>query len=399
MPVRHPPGAILRLFLVAAWISFPAGSLAGPRTPPSTIAAPTATAASTTATTSPNPPASPFPLEIEKARAAIKDLRVYLDFDDDTFTFATWPVDKSLQRLPANQIARGIRLGLALWASVLPDMHFRFVNRPGEANLCFRFGEYVHSGIRPDGARAYLPRDWAPSLDFECGRLAENRYPDGSPCAEWEHNIIIIHTRTWSVRGIDFIGNEIVYRHFAWIFDPALPHYVKDGRGPCRDGRSPGTAWSDTCVPFTKSPLYDSVQGGDLAAIVQHEFGHALMGDHAMSPYECVDYARRPILSKDRCVRIFDGSFSTMYPGDGVDGYWNRRGVFEADAVRLREKGYRVSYPITGAVIRLARPGKALLETSDWREAQRAMIWPLQPAILSKAQAGRELFVVGIELP
>lgn len=337
-------------------------------------------------------------MEIEKARAAIADLRVYLDFDADSNTFATWPVDWTQRPLPADQIARGVRLGLALWASALPDMRFRFVNRPEEANLCIRFGEYLHSGIRPNGGRAFLPRQWA-DLDAECGRLAENRYPDGSPCEEWERNIIILHTRTWAVRGIDFTGNELVYRSFAWVFDPANPHFVPKGGGPCRDGKSSGASWSDTCVAFTRSPLYDSLKGNDLAAIVQHEFGHTLMGDHAPSPYECGDVARRPIIRRDSCVRISGEGFSTMFPGDGIDGWWNRRGVFEADAARLKRKGYRVSYPGTGASIVLARPGGAVKRVSDWREAQRAMIWPLQAAILAPGQAGRQWFVVDVELP
>lgn len=389
MPVGRPPGATMRYFLVAAGLALTAGQpFPAPAAEPAPVSAPNTFPLVT----------SPFPLETDGARAAIADLRVYLDFDADSATFATWPVDRSLRPLPADQIARGVRLGLALWASVLPDMRFRFVNRPAEANLCIRFGEYAHSGIRPDGARAFLPRQWA-SLDAECGRLAENRYPDGKPCEEWRRNIIIVHTRTWAVRDIDFTGNELVYRCFAWIFDPALPHYAPQDGGPCRDGKAAGTGWSDTCVPFLKSPLYDSLKGADLASIIQHEFGHTLMGDHAQSPYDCVDHARRPMIRRDSCVRISEEGFSSMFPGDGIDGWWNRRGVFEADAARLRRKGYRVSYPGTGASIVLARKGGEVKRVSDWRAAQRAIIWPLQPAILTPGQAGRQWFVVDVELP
>jgi hypothetical protein len=123
------------------------------------------------------------------------------------------------------------------------------------------------------------------------------------------------------------------------------------------------------------------------------------MGHHAPSPYECLDYARRPIIRRDSCVRISKEGFSTLFPGDGIDGWWNRRGVFEADAARLKRKGYRVSYPGTAAAIVLARPGGAVSRVSDWREAQRAMIWPLQAAILTPGQAGRQWFVVDVELP
>ncbi|MEO7424127.1 MAG: hypothetical protein ABI036_03005 [Fibrobacteria bacterium] len=332
-----------------------------------------------------------------KARTAIRDLRVYLDFDEDSATFAAWPLDKFGRKLAADQIARGVRLGLSLWASVLPEMHFRFVNRAEDANLCFRFGPYARSGILPDGARAFFPDEWA-NLDAECGRRQENKYPDGKPCREWEHNVIIMHTGRWAVRAADFMGNDRVYRDFAWIYDPVRPHYRKDG-GPCRDGNAPGTAWSDACVTFRASPWFNALGGVDLPATVEHEFGHALMGWHSPSPYECVDYARRPILSRDSCVRLSRGGFSVMFPGDGVDAWWNRRGVFAADVARLKGLGYHTSYPRTGAVLVLKRPGKGFLRTSDWGEAVRAMIWPLQTSELSPGQARRQLFLVDVELP
>ena len=97
-------------------------------------------------------------------------------------------------------------------------------------------------------------------------------------------------------------------------------------------------------------------------------------------------------------MRILERGFSTLFPGDGIDGWWNRRGVFETDATRLKRIGYRVSYPSGRATILLKMPGDALLKTSDWREAQRAMIWPLQTKPLSAAQARRQLFVVDVSL-
>ncbi|MDB5048231.1 MAG: hypothetical protein JWO30_1302 [Fibrobacteres bacterium] len=372
---RSGPGVLLRLFPVAAGILCLA------------------------VRPSPGAPLSPStrsPPALEKALAAISDLRVFLDFDGDTATFADWPLDKFGGRLPPDQIARGVRLGLSIWASVLPDMRFRFVQREADANLSVRFGNYLTSGFGTCGGRAFTPADWS-SLDGSCGRRKENRMPDGSACGEWEHNIIVMMDHAWAVKRADFRGNREVYRDFAWMFDPANPHYVKDGR--CRDGGDPAAVWSDTCVRFNKSPAYDSIAGADLASIFEHEFGHTLLGDHTYSRYECIDYARRPILSRDSCVRLYDGGFSVMFPGDGVDGFWNRRGLFEADAVRLRQMGYRVSYPGSVATLVLEGRGGTFLKTGDWREAQRAMIWPLQAKPLSAEQARRQLFLVDVRLP
>lgn len=373
MRSRFQPGMSLRLFLVAVWIACPAAL--------SAAASPTVT--------------PPFPLAIGKARAALSDLRVFLDFDEDPATFAAWPLDKFGREIPVDQIARAVRLGLALWASVLPDMRFRFVQKEADANLLVRFGNYQTSGFGDAGGRAFPPSDWA-SLDAACGRRAENRRPDSSLCNEWEHNIILMQLGRWTVKGADFRSDREVYRDFAWIFDPANPHYVKDGH--CRDGRDPAAAWSDTCVDFRKSPYWDSLGGADMVSIFEHEFGHTLLGDHAYSPYECVDYARRPILSKDKCVRITEEGFSILFPGDGVDGFWNRRGIFPADAARLKRMGYRVSYPGTAATLVLAGPRGAFLRTSDWREAQKAMIWPLQRGPVSAEQQRRELFLVDVVL-
>jgi hypothetical protein len=337
---------------------------------------------------------APIPFEISKSTLAISDLRVFIDFDDDSTTFATWPIDKFQHKLPPDQIARGIRLGLSLWASVLPDMHFRFVSKPGEANLGVRFGNYQSAGFFGDGGRAFRPADWG-QFDMDCGRKVESKRSNGSRCSEWENNIITLNTGRWAVKGIDYQSSYETYSDFAWIFNPKNPHYQKNG-GPCRDGLEAGTVWNQICVPFVKSPYFNSLAGCDLAAIIQHEFGHTLLGDHTTSPYECVDYNRRPILSPDSCTRLSGNEFSTLFPGDGVDSWWNRRGVFEGDAKRLKLMGYHTSYPLSGIKIILARRGKKSITTLNWREAQRAMIWPLQARPLSAAQAAKELFVIDL---
>jgi hypothetical protein len=107
---------------------------------------------------------------------------------------------------------------------------------------------------------------------------------------------------------------------------------------------------------------------------------------------------RRPILSRDSCVRLSPQGYSIMFPGDGMDCWWNRRGVFGGDAARLAALGYRLSYPRARAVLVLTGPGGRVLRTRDWLEAQRAMIWPLQRRVPSAAQARRQLFLTDIEM-
>jgi hypothetical protein len=333
--------------------------------------------------------------DIGLARAALSDLRVFVDFDDDPSTFASWPVDKFGRRLPAAEIARGIRLGLLLWASVLPDMRFRLVQRETEANLIVRFGPYRHSGFSDAGGRAFLPEQWAPP-DGDCGRREENRRPDGGRCAEWEHGIILLEEGRWAVDRADWRGMREAWLDFAWIFDPALPHFGEPGR--CRDGRDGTAPWREECVPFRASPYFDSLAGADLASVFQHELGHTLLGGHTPAPYACVDKERRPILSRDSCVRLTPDGFSVLFPGDGTDCWWNRRGVFGGDAARLRALGYHLSYPRARAALVLTGPGGRVLRTRDWREAQRAMIWPLQRRVLTAAESRRELFLTDIVL-
>ncbi|MBW8886808.1 MAG: hypothetical protein JF616_03525 [Fibrobacteres bacterium] len=332
---------------------------------------------------------------IDLARAAISDLKVFVDYDEDTATFASWPVDKFGRRLAAGEIARAIRLGLLLWASVLPDMRFRLVQRESEANLIVRFGPYRMSGFTDAGGRAFTPDEWA-LPDGDCGRKAENRRPNGARCAEWEHCIILLENGRWAVKGIDWRGMRMAWLDFAWIFDPALPHFGAAGK--CRDGRDTSAPWTEACVPFRQSPYFDSLAGADLASAFAHELGHTLLGAHTPAPYACADLHRRPILSRDSCVRLTSDGYSILFPGDGLDCWWNRRGVFGADAARLKALGYRVSYPMARAVLILTGPGGRSLRTRDWRAAQAAMIWPLRSRVLSAAEARRELFLTEIRL-
>lgn len=328
--------------------------------------------------------------------ARLSDLRVYLDYDDDTSTFVGWPVDKSGNPLSADQIARGARLGLALWASVLPDMRFRFVNRPGEANLALRFGEYRSGGFGDGGARAFLPSEWS-SLDIDCGRVRESRRPDGRPCREWDHNIITFFIGRWAVSKADFVNYRQYGAFLEWVFDRRRAHHRTAG-GPCRDGSDSAAAWDHTCVPFADAPHFGAFHGVDLAAIVMHEAGHAILGHHTPEPYSCVDYARRPVFVRERCVRLGPRGFSAMFPGDGIDNWWNHRGVFRADAERLREMGYRVAYPGAAATLHLARPDGKRLVTRDWAEAERAMLWTRTSGTLGEAETRRQYYLVDIVL-
>ena len=330
----------------------------------------------------------------------IQDLRVYLDFDEDSTTFASWPIDKFGQKLPADQIARGARLGLSLWASVLPDMHFHFVSAAKDANLIMRFGPYSQApSMGMSGwARAFLPDEWALKPESSCGKFRESQWPDGSPCQEWSQNIITFNTICWAVSGADFASNWKHHEYLAWVYDPANRHFRKTPDGPCVDGLSAGVEWSDVCVPFTASPHHLEIQGVDLVSVIVHEFGHTLVGGHTPEPPGDVyiDWHRRPILNRSRCVRLGPNGFSILFPGY-EDKWWNRRCAFPADILRLRNQGYRVNYPKVPWTLIMRRPDGKEFRTQDWSVVQAKMIWTRQRTPLSPTQAARQYFLVALE--
>jgi hypothetical protein len=344
--------------------------------------------------------AGPARAELADVKSILPDLRVYLDYDDDTATFAAWPVDKFGRKLPADQIARGARLGLSLWASVLPDMHFRFVGRAGEANLILRFGPYpqaVPQGY--DGwGRAFLPSEWIDEARGDCGKFRESRWPDGRPCREWSQNIITFNVGRWTVSGADTASNLRHQEYLAWVFDRRNPHFRAAPDGPCVIGATPGAAWSDACVPFLRAPHHAEIQGVDLAALVQHEFGHTLLGDHTPPPDagEYADLSRLDVLDPGHCVRLSPEGYSILFPGN-EEKWWNRRGVFPLDIRRLKEMEYRVEYPLTRWDLILRRKDGKRYRTRDWSKAVARMIWPSQKTPLTKAQEAREYFLVDLE--
>jgi hypothetical protein len=333
-----------------------------------------------------------------QAKETIRDLRVYLDFDDDSATFASWPVDKFGGKLPADQIARGVRLGLSLWASVLPEMRFRFVPADS-ANLVFRFGPYSQAPkMGMDGwAQAFLPEEWVKKALPACGRIHESRWPDGTPCREWSQNIITLNFRSWTVSGGDFASNHDDHEYLSWVFDRGNLHFRTRPDGPCVDGRAAGAAWSDACVQFKDSPHNLEIRGADLVAAVEHEFGHTVVGEHTPEPPGpiYIDPARTAILAPSQCVRLGPQGFSIMFPGF-EEKWWNHRGAFPADIARLRALGYPVDYPLVKWTLTLRRKDGAVMRTRDWSKALAAMLWTRQGRPLSRAQAAREYFLVDL---
>jgi hypothetical protein len=340
------------------------------------------------------------PGQTARALEVIRDLRVYLDFDDDTATFASWPVDKFGAKLPADQIARGARVGLSIWASVLPDMRFRFAARPEDANLIFRFGPYLQaqSQGRDGWAMAFLPTGWAERAAPDCGRIRERRRPDGRECLEWTNNIITFNTGRWAVAGADFMSNGRYHEYFSWAFDRRNPHFRASEDGPCVDGSAAAAVWSDRCVPFEQGPHHAEIAGVDLVALVAHEFGHTLLGHHTQEPPggSYIDYHRREAVDSLRCVRLGPLGYSILFQGD-EDKWWNRRGAFPADMERLRSMGYRVNYPATDWNLVLRRRDGTELRTRDWSRALRGMIWPRQATPLSRRQEAKMFFLVDLE--
>lgn len=330
------------------------------------------------------------------ALEAIRDLRVYLDYDDDTSTFASWPVDKFLRPLPPVEIARAARIGLGLWASILPDMRFRFVAAAREANLILRFAPYPQ-GHNLDGfARAFLPDQWG-TPDPDCGRVRESLRPDGTPCSEWSSNIITFHTHRWAVDGADFSTALDFHEYISWVFDRQRPHFLPAGGGPCRDGLGPDVEWSDTCVDFPASPHHLVIEGVDLIGVVQHEVGHTLLGHHTPEPHGQVyiDRKRERIVSGEHAVRLGPSGYSCLFPG-AEEKWWNRRCAFRADVERLRAMGYSVRYPEIPWEITLERKDGKVRVVGDWGQAEALMLWSRQGRPTTRREIARQWFLTDL---
>ncbi len=366
----------------------------------------------------------------------LPDLRIYIDVKPDDMPFYRDEREGYI-RLSLEEIKDAVRLGIGNWKSVLPDMHFRIVDSEAEANLVLRFRDYKKHISRGATAEAFSPLSWKSDPDFSCGKTADGEdnfdhsrrnlsyFPDGRRCDERQNNIILFQLWSGAFYRKHFASSLDRYewgmasrdRSRSWFrlgTDPLMntadtstcsPGYDKNG--------APWGVFDPLCVdpedweamPHAKEFSIDSSYA-DLAYLVQHEFGHTIMGDHTSDmtmggTYEKND--RDPVYDINYAIRKAEladivslpgitapTSYSIMFSGDGIETTWNIRGVFDLDADRLASgsschsewqgypaAGWRVTYPLTEMLIKLQNSdtGEIYL-THDWHEAQEMMGWP-----------------------
>lgn len=363
-------------------------------------------------------------------REILPDLRVFLDMAPGQM-----PWNRIEGELSREEVREAAALGIGNWASVLSGMRFRFVDSPGRANLVIRFRDYRDHIPGGATAVAFLPGEWRPASppgrapDFSCGAEAFGRLPSGEPCRETGHNMILFQSRGVAFRRVHFLDFRMHQeylraktdrkdprkRFFRALPDPRYGVWPPDTStciaGAPVNGVPP--AWDAQCLSpadWAALPHYDKlgpVEGPyDLASMIQHELGHALLGDHTGAAGRCQtlrhadfeDFRRDPVYT-DTPIRMLEwdaggnrraSGYSCLFFGNGIDAAVNIRGVFEADGMRLAGgaldlrcrpvpgwEGFATTYPKARGLILLQKPGGETKHVDDWRYAQRLMEWPV----------------------
>ena len=359
----------------------------------------------------------------------LPDLRVHVDVDTADMPY------NDRGKLTREEVESAVWLGIGNWISIMPQAHFRMVPLPESANLVIRFRKYDNH--IPGGATgcAFLPWDWRPpppgpaAFDFACGAKEFGKLPSGAPCWENSNNIIMFQVRGMAFRRVDFLDSRMHHEYtvsktdrsdstrafFRFLPDPHFKTWPPD-RSTCVSGAPRAGVYPTldlVCVEEKYWPTlkhYDkfgAVEGPyDIASMVEHEFGHTLVGDHTFQSGRCMtlqgeDYAafdREPVVLENKAIRRVTwqqggdsvSSYSTLFPGNGFDAAWNIRGMFEVDAQRLASgsldlacrstgvwKGFPTSYPKISGWIILQKPNGSTKYVDDWRYACRLMGWPL----------------------
>lgn len=377
----------------------------------------------------------------------LPDLRVYVDLDPRQM-----PRNSLQGEMPAAEVREAVELGIGNWASILPQMRFRLAPSADSANLVIRFREYGNHIAGGASAEAFLPGQWRPAppardaFDFACGAERPGAFPDGRPCRETANNIILFQSRGVAFHTVDSLDARMHEEYLEALADRRDPakrffRFLPDARymawppdrSTCVAGAPRGAAapvLDMTCLEdsdwaaLPHARAFGPERGPyDIAAMVQHEFGHTLLGAHTgeagcleKTPEDFYGIGRDPVLREASAIRRAGprGAFgySILFPGNGMDAAWNSRGVFALDAARLAGgalgfdcrpapspwHGYRTSYPGSSRWIVLRNRAGGTKYLDDWAYAARLMGWPgaapgaaraewFQVGLLPKAEA------------
>ncbi|MBN2036702.1 MAG: hypothetical protein JW768_08185 [Chitinispirillaceae bacterium] len=349
-----------------------------------------------------------------------------------------------VHELPDEEIRSAVKLGLYLWASILPDLNVEFVKNHADANFTVTFKDLTSAG-------------WAGYTNF---------WTSG-PTAGMTINCVNL-----AFRSLDFASPFMSFEYYQAAWDRNEPRWVEywsggaTGEGKTYDQQlkrlaenygSMDLALERICFRWgclleneralTALPHY-SVFGGkrfklgvfDLAGVVQHEFGHVLGIDESdgnsetlggtCGTFSCMPRERfndrRPAHDRQKEIWIprapirkhpsFGISEKTSYcahMGNSWGGRgWNSRAIFNRDAdivsaelvsrsdcatvTKTRGKPFVVSYPKirTGwSIVLQNKTSKDRFYTDNWHVAHEKMGWVLNE---NTAALDCEWFVVDI---
>ena len=339
------------------------------------------------------------------------DMKVYLDL-------VIWPTDSKNRNLEEKEIRDAVKLGFYTWASILPDLHVRQIDNREEADIIVAFdwprNENAGGETQPWDGKTQRKITIAPV------KVAFRKLDFVSPKMTFERAKAIYNANSnhWSY----YDSNDTIHKPICASYTNAIEHiqnvFNLDPANVCID-------WN--CINFEEDIPYTDIMGeyrgdGDLAWLIQHEFGHCLglghvdLDDITVSNSCNNSFTVKPMQRANDRITINDNVENVWIPRSGFrknklsgitannspsvmmgnkwgPGIGNQRGVFDLDADALSTYGtgycdcisiandfygYNVSYPTIkkGWLIVLQnKRTKAKWYTNNWHAAHEKMGW------------------------
>lgn len=338
------------------------------------------------------------------------DLKVYIKINKR-------PYNIQQGELSNDEIYAAVKLGLYTYASILPQMHVRFVDNESQADFKINLDETAGEG----GRSGFWDGDGVGSLLCNYKNVAFRKLDYISPKMDFERKSALYNANKplWGYYNED--DPNPINLAFSTYNDAraAIAQAGKDPNYVCIN-------WEAVNAYGWENIPYSNIKGtgrgdADLAVIIQHEFGHTLGldhidqelnssrcsdltrtkeqggGDRTPLPYSNIDiYIPRAELRDKKLPVITDSTGYSVMLGNEINiGGFNNRGIFDIDADGLSTSqvsncdcdiivgnwnGYSVSYPQIRKgyfIVLQNRNTKEKFYTDNWHIAHQKMGWAL----------------------